>query len=331
MDKKIRTGASILLTAGLFLFIASCSEDTVNTGGSVDLTGAWQLATNMTSNSCGEIESGTEIDTITVIQCGNDVTVIVREGYWGTGTLDGDRLTFTGTTIDDEDGCISTRVSNGVLTVSSSQLEGTFTTSITFDAATCGTGMNCTVEHSADVSLLRYYETGCLERDDFGIPSQSEYILPYPAGKSYLNNNSYCAPLGGHRLQMAYDFWMPIGDTIIASRGGVVRQIKEDSPDNGQGTDHNHIFIEHSDGTVGFYAHLMQNGVFVDVGNNVEQGDVIALAGHSGTPDIVHLHFGVYNYWPAEEGYDQAINFSNTSGPVDCRGGLIRGEYYTAE
>jgi murein DD-endopeptidase MepM/ murein hydrolase activator NlpD len=62
-------------------------------------------------------------------------------------------------------------------------------------------------------------------------------------GESYRLNNSYCVPAGGHREQQAYDFLIPIDDPVVAARDGVVRQIKEDSPDDGQGTDHNHVFI----------------------------------------------------------------------------------------
>ena len=68
----------------------------------------------------------------------------------------------------------------------------------------------------------------------------------------------------------------------------------------------------------------------VAVGENVIAGQPIALAGHSGTTDVVHLHFGVYSSYPPVEGDDRAINFSNTDGPVDCRGGLVMGETYTA-
>jgi murein DD-endopeptidase MepM/ murein hydrolase activator NlpD len=137
-------------------------------------------------------------------------------------------------------------------------------------------------------------------------------------------------PTGGHRQQQAYDFLIPIGDTIVASRAGVVREIREDSPDDGQGSKHNYVMIEHLDGTVGFYAHLMQYGILVEVDETIEAGQAIALAGHSGTTDVVHLHFGVYNSYPPTEGYDRAINFKNMEGPVDCRNGLVNGATYLA-
>jgi murein DD-endopeptidase MepM/ murein hydrolase activator NlpD len=88
--------------------------------------------------------------------------------------------------------------------------------------------------------------------------------------------------------------------------------------------------IEHDDGTSGFYAHLKQSSAQVMVGESVTAGQVIALAGHSGTPDVPHLHFGVYATYPGVEGNDVAVNFRNTAGPVDCRGGLVWGATYTA-
>jgi murein DD-endopeptidase MepM/ murein hydrolase activator NlpD len=251
-------------------------------------------------------------------------------GLWGTGFIKNDGFDFTSTEIETDDtGCQSTRIHTGRLSGSDTELEGTFTTTVTFDADSCEAENSCTIETSTHLSLIEPYLSSCIDRDEFGDPAESEYILPWPTGKSYVLNNSYCLPTG-HREQQAYDFLIPISDPIIASRAGVVRAVKEDSPDDGQGSTHNHVMIEHADGTVGFYAHLKQMGVLVSVGENVEAGQNIALAGHSGTTDVVHLHFGVYGSWPPVEGDDRAINFNNMEGPVDCRGGLVNGATYTA-
>ena len=95
---------------------------------------------------------------------------------------------------------------------------------------------------------------------------------------------------------------------------------------------HNYVYIEHEDGTVGFYAHLQQYSVVVRSGDYVNQGQKIALSGKSGaTGRYPHLHFGVYGSWPSQEGYDVPVNFRNASGELDERGGLIRGEYYQAQ
>jgi len=52
------------------------------------------------------------------------------------------------------------------------------------------------------------------------------------------------------------------------------------------------IFIEHSDGTESFYAHLSE--FKVSEGQEVKEGQIIALSGNSGTYTTgPHLHFGI--------------------------------------
>ena len=111
----------------------------------------------------------------------------------------------------------------------------------------------------------------------------------------------------------------------------MVRGIKDDSPDDGQGYgEHNYVFIQHEDGTLAFYAHLMQDGVEVEVGDEVEAGDFIAYAGNSGLTGGPHLHFGVYQYYPPHEGDDVPVNFRNASGQHDSRGGLAAWRLFEA-
>lgn len=174
----------------------------------------------------------------------------------------------------------------------------------------------------------------CVERAVFGDPAESPYVLPYPAGASYRLAQSYCYPYGGHRDQLAYDFDMPIGSDVVAARAGVVRRTRQDLPDTGDSPEpgrHNNILIEHDDGTVAFYGHLQQNSVVVQVGQRVTQGQRLAASGNSGnTLGEPHLHFGVYQTWPATEGFDVAVNFRNADGPLDERGGLVAGAAYKA-
>ncbi len=147
-------------------------------------------------------------------------------------------------------------------------------------------------------------------------------------------SQSYCSPGGGHRNQLAYDFATPVGVDVIAARGGVVRMTRNDVPDDGSGTDptvHNHVYIEHSDGTIAFYAHLQQGSVAVAVGDAVTTGQRIGSSGNSGnTGGFPHLHFGVYQSWPTTEGDDVPVNFRNAEGLLDSRGGLQRGASYEA-
>ncbi len=174
----------------------------------------------------------------------------------------------------------------------------------------------------------------CVERAEFADAAVSAYVLPYPVGMDYRVSQTYCFQGGGHRNQLAYDFATPVGSRVTAAHAGVVRQIREDLPDDGSSQDsgeHNNVFVEHDDGTVAFYAHLQQGGVLVEVGEQVEAGQLIAYSGNSGnTGGFPHLHFGVYRSWPVEEGDDVPVNFSNALGPLDDRGGLLRGVYYRA-
>jgi murein DD-endopeptidase MepM/ murein hydrolase activator NlpD len=259
------------------------------------------------------------------------VTIVSEDGLWGSGGVQGDTLDFYGTATEtDDEGCVSTQRATGSVSGSQSNLRGVFTVAVSYDPGSCGERADCTITQDAALRLTEPYRSSCIDRDAFGPPAESEYVLPFPVGAAYRVSNSYCWPAGGHREQMAYDFDMPIGDPIVAARGGVVRDVKDDSPDDGQGSDHNHITVEHEDGTLAFYAHLQQGSALVQPGETVQAGQRIANNGHSGTTDIPHLHFGVYAGYPPAEGADRAVNFRNTDGPVDCRGGLVMDETYRA-
>ena len=173
----------------------------------------------------------------------------------------------------------------------------------------------------------------CHERVATLNPEESEYILPFPVGKSYILSQSYCNPYGGHSNQLAYDFAMQIGDTVCASREGIVKQLREDQPDSGgniTASNHNYIMIMHEDGTVAFYAHLKQESITVEIDDTVISGQVIALSGDSGnTMGFPHLHFGVYQFWPPTETYDVPLNFRNAKGPLTESGILIADSIYS--
>ncbi len=171
----------------------------------------------------------------------------------------------------------------------------------------------------------------CLERAVFGDPASSSYILPYPVGASYSLLQTYCGPQNhGTDNQLAYDFTIPFGDPVVAACAGTVRRVVEIyADDDRDGAHHNHMFIEHEDGTTAFYAHLVHDGVVVQEGDWVEQGQHIAYSGTSGGTVAV-LHFGVYHTWPVQGGNDVAVNFRNADGPVNARGGLQQSAVYTA-
>jgi len=171
---------------------------------------------------------------------------------------------------------------------------------------------------------------------DFNPWKTSPYILPYPTGNTYKviqGNSSGFGHSGFWRY--GYDFKMSIGSEIIASRGGVVVHANDGTSDgNPNGT--NLITIEHEDGTVALYSHLTLNGVFVNVGDSVIQGELIGKSGNTGnTGGIPHLHFSLHHCsgLPGLSGFSEECS----SFPFTVRNtepnpnGLGTGECYAAE
>ena len=175
----------------------------------------------------------------------------------------------------------------------------------------------------------------CIERAVFNDPTISEYVLPFPPGPTVEVLQTYCGT-GSHTRdnQLAYDFRTPFGDPVVAARAGRVTEVVDDWADSDKDPFHfNQIVIVHDDDTFAFYAHLKHESFVVQVGDRVSQGQTIAASGESGTPtgcaafmECAVLHFGVYKRsWSL----DIPINFRNADGPLDARGGLSAGTFYT--
>lgn len=310
----------------LIITLQNCKDD--DEPEQVNITGSWEMIRTIGMNDCG-IPTGTESSEILYLTDSNGIFTITNfNGVWGNGQVTGSNMIFVGSETSDDFGCEATLTTDGEGIITDDEITGDFVTNVSFDES-CGSLTECTF--NADYVLTKLEETSCYDRAVFDDPAESDYILPFPVGFSYPVYQSYCWRTGGHRDQLAYDFTMPIGDTVIAIRGGMVRSYREDSPDNGEGVgQHNYIFIQHEDGTTAFYAHLMQNSVVVDVDETVMAGQFIALSGNSGYSGEPHLHIGVYQEYPTTEGEDVPFNFRNADGPLDERNGLIRGETYTA-
>ena len=142
----------------------------------------------------------------------------------------------------------------------------------------------------------------------------SEYVLPYPVGKSYSINLSHCGGSyhsAGAPDKYAIDFAMNIGTTITASRSGKVVFVEQSGFDGSH--PNNLVIVQHSDGTFAQYMHLTNEGARVKVGETVEKGKTIGLSGSTGLAGYPHLHFvatkgGSYKY-PYES---FPTTFSNT-------------------
>ena len=95
--------------------------------------------------------------------------------------------------------------------------------------------------------------------------------------------------------QHAVDIAMQVGTDIGAARDGVVILVKDDYHMGGAKNyfldKANVIYVLHSDGTIGTYAHILQGTAVVKPGDKVKAGDKLARSGSSGYSTGPHLHF----------------------------------------
>jgi len=132
--------------------------------------------------------------------------------------------------------------------------------------------------------------TGPRAMAQYPLSANSPYRLP---GHQVSVTFAYRAT--GHRGfdEFAYDFAMPVGSDVCAARAGVVEYVEVEHDGNGFRAPNNVICVKHDDSTFAVYAHLKLNGSYVEVGDQVAQGQRIAGSGNVGTSMMPHLHFDV--------------------------------------
>ena len=169
-------------------------------------------------------------------------------------------------------------------------------------------------------------------KQDFGDPANSDYILPYNVGESYSIWQSYCHPQFSHKNWFSYDFRMPMGTEILASRAGTVIFERDNFADGTRVSgEENFVFIQHSDGTVVHYIHIMKGGSLVSVGQRVAQGEIIALSGDSGGSAGPHLHTTQFiGRTSFNRQYSITMNYRNAEGILDQNQGLVEDVHYRA-
>lgn len=145
------------------------------------------------------------------------------------------------------------------------------------------------------LSSIPYSSTG----NGLPLPNRAiHYRYPWPPGKSFAIGNAYHG-YGGHLGQWGYavDFVMPVGSPVTAARDGEVVGVQDSFAKGGNdpalADKANYVYIQHADGTVGRYLHIMPGGAKVRPGQKVKVGDLIALSGNVGWSTEPHLHFDV--------------------------------------
>lgn len=158
------------------------------------------------------------------------------------------------------------------------------------------------------------------------------YSLPYTPGQAFLvsqADDGAFSHTGPERH--AIDWQMPEGTPVLAARGGIVVETKDDSSAGGADRSFensaNYILIQHSDGTIGNYAHLLKHGVKVKVGQTVNTGDVIGLSGNTGFSSGPHLHFSVFKTRNGRERESIAIRYRTANATAER---LASGKVYLA-
>ncbi|WP_187292813.1 M23 family metallopeptidase [Beutenbergia cavernae] len=115
------------------------------------------------------------------------------------------------------------------------------------------------------------------------------------------------------------DLAAPAGSEILAAGAGTVSYVGLGN--RVLGLSGWVIVIEHTDGTSTSYNHMYHDGVLVEIGDDVETGDVIALVGSAGRSTGPHLHFSAW----VDGAAVNPVDYLNARG-VDIPGGRPSGE-----
>ena len=144
------------------------------------------------------------------------------------------------------------------------------------------------------------------------------YTLPFAKGSKSLLVQAYNSSMS-HKNEISLDFKMKQGSKICAARDGIVIATREDSDVGGLNNSYlnegNHIIIKHEDSSTAMYWHLQKDGVFVNEGDTVKQGQHIGYSGNTGYTAFPHLHFQVQD----KNGNDIATRFLTKKGIIYLR------------
>ncbi len=119
-----------------------------------------------------------------------------------------------------------------------------------------------------------------------GTQAPPTFLKPISGGRLTSRFGKRKAPTrGASTYHKGVDWSIPVGTSVVASSGGEVIRA-------GWGSGYGYcVYIEHPDGKVTRYGHLSK--VLVKTGQEVKQGEKIALSGNTGISTGPHLHFEI--------------------------------------
>ena len=129
-------------------------------------------------------------------------------------------------------------------------------------------------------------------------PLDVDYLMPL-RGSARIDQG-FEGSFSHHDAQNRYalDFAADVGTPVHAARAGIVMQAeagfrRSGSRDARDAQRANFIRILHDDGSMALYGHLAVDGVQVQLGQQVAQGEYIGRSGNTGYSTAPHLHFVV--------------------------------------
>jgi murein DD-endopeptidase MepM/ murein hydrolase activator NlpD len=177
-------------------------------------------------------------------------------------------------------------------------------------------------ENGYEFNFTYRYDIGDAHKN----PDPSLYRLPFYAGTKVRVGQSPGGRITTHsqpHSRYAMDFVVPNNTAVVAARAGVVIEVKSHFTEGGFRDDllnkANLVTIQHADGTVASYLHLVRRKAVVTVGDQVTAGQLIGFSGNTGYSSGAHLHFGLNRLVVTSD-----FRLVNESVPVPFYGGALR-------
>ena len=93
-----------------------------------------------------------------------------------------------------------------------------------------------------------------------------------------------------YKPHFGVDYGLDVGDNIVAASSGLIELVKTQHDSSGQTTGYGlYLVLRHNDGGATLYAHLSSS--LAEIGEIIEEGQLIGLGGASGSATGPHLHF----------------------------------------